>query len=63
MTKLRMRDDKEASIKQRLQNCENTLYLLDKYEVPELYILQENRIVMETKHQVGEKITPLKFFA
>ena len=57
MTKLGMRDEKEASIKLRLQNCENTLYSLDEYEVPELYIIQENKAVMENKHEVkGEDL-------
>ena len=50
-----MRNEKEASIKNRLQNCENTLYSLDEYEVPELYILQENKPVMDAKHQVKKR--------
>ena len=67
MTKLGMRDEKEASIKNRLQNCENTLYSLDEYEVPELYILQENKAVMDAKHQVKRRFQKnsnffLKFF-
>ena len=54
MTKLGAMRDKENSIRNRLQDCENSLYSLDKLEVPELYLLQENKVVMETKHQVGE---------
>ena len=59
MTKLGQRNYKVNAISDRLQDVQAHLNVLDGIEVPELYLLQENKIVMETKHQVGCLITYL----
>ena len=62
MTKLNQSNAKLSLIHGKLNDCENELNSLNSKEVPELFVLQENKAVMEAQHQVSFECLRLRFF-